>query len=136
MKKKKEKKYQKRKNIEILDVKKIRYIEIDLFRDGVYEVTENYWPEILKKVYWKGGFFVVESTTETHIYSSVMAGKIEIFFKKIKIDHSKEPGEIEFTGTMPSKRAGRVPIPREDPLPKFTQLDDVQDNNIKNEGSD
>ena len=79
MRKKKEKT-----DIEILDVNKISYIEIDLFRDGKYEVSENYWPEILKKVYWRGGFFVVESTTEIHIYSSIMAGKIEVFFKKKK----------------------------------------------------
>lgn len=62
------------------------------------------------------------------------------FFKglhsgQIKIGHSKEPGEIEFTGVMPLEMAGRVPIPRED-LPSFSQLDDVQDNDIKNEGSD
>lgn len=81
MKEKKEKKHRQRKSVEILDINKIRYIEIDLFRDGIYEVSENYWPEILKKVYWKGGFFVVESTTGIHIYSPAMAGKIEIFFK-------------------------------------------------------
>ena len=80
--KKKEKTSQHGKNIEILDVNKIRYIEIDLFRDGIYEVSENYWPEILKKVYWRGEFFVVETTTEIHIYSPKMAGKIEVYFKK------------------------------------------------------
>ena len=80
--KKKEKRCQSGKNLEILDVNEIKYIEIDLFRNGVYEVSENYWPEILKKVYWRGEFFVVESTTEIHIYSPKMAGKIEIYLNQ------------------------------------------------------
>ena len=51
--------------------------------------------------------------------------------EKIKIDHSKGPYEIEFTGTMPSEMVGRIPVPREDYLPEFTQIDDVKDDNLK-----
>ena len=51
--------------------------------------------------------------------------------KKIKIDYSKGPCEIEFTGTMPSEMVGRIPVPKEDYLPEFTQIDDVKDDNIK-----
>lgn len=125
MKKKKEKMY-----LEVLDVKKIKYIEIDLFKNGKYHVSESYWPEILKKVYWRGGFFVVESTTGIHIYSPVMTGKIEVVFKKIKIDNSEGPGEIEFTGVMPSEMTGWTQIPKDD-LPSFSQYSDIKDDKLE-----
>jgi ubiquitin len=54
---------------------------------------------------------------------------------QIKIDHSKGPEEIEFTGVMPSKMIGRIPIPR-DVLVSFSQIDDIKDNDVKDRGTE
>lgn len=66
--------------------KKIKYMEVDVYRDGEYGYTEVFSKKDLKKVYSKNGFFIVESIRGTFLFSPISAGLIEFYYEGQEIE--------------------------------------------------
>ena len=78
-------------NYEQLDKeKRIKYMEVDIYRDGKYVYTEVFSKEDLKKVYWKNGFFIVESNRGIFLFSPISVGLIEFYYKGQEIESCEE----------------------------------------------
>lgn len=69
-----------------LDHKKIKYMEVDVYRGGEYQYTEVFSKKDLKKVYWNNGFFIIESIRGTFLFSPISAGSIEFYYESQEIE--------------------------------------------------